>query len=260
VLGGNGLGNYGNGGTYGAAFNGLDDYKKAFKVLTPTSNSGPVVFSPSSSSSSGKDYADRYPTYKPNGKQFGAAGQFISNNQFSGNGDYQFNNGADSSFGSTSYEECVCVPYDQCSAINHVGRKDDLYLAIDPRNLNYKEDIEADTVEAVVTDGNGTMTIVQVPKGMNATEQIEQAKNEQRKEAAGEVTKRNRRDVKHVSEKNDKQEIQEVSRFELSLSLFLRAPSERCGDRCLTLGDMKDSSKFLQYLFPHNIFRTFIQF
>ncbi|EZA61689.1 hypothetical protein DMN91_003623 [Ooceraea biroi] len=227
TLGGSGgFGNYGygNGGTYGAAYNDFEDYKKAFKIKTPTSNNVPSV-----SFSSSKGYADRYPVYeKPNGKQFGAGqtqfgtgqtqfgagqAQFGGNNQFLSNGgfdkDYQqLNNGADSNFGaSTSYEDCVCVPYDQCATINHVGRKDDLYLAIDPRNLG--KDIEAETVEVVITDGNGTMSVVRVPKGVNETEQIEQAKNEQTEEAAAEVTKRNRRDVKHVTRKDDKQEIQE---------------------------------------------------
>lgn len=209
---GGGLGNYGygNGGTYGATYNDFEDYKKAFKIKTPTSNNVPSV-----SFSSSKGYADRYPVYeKPNGKQFGQK-QFGGNNQILGNngfdGDYQqINNGADNSFGvPTSYEDCVCVPYDQCATINHVGRKDDLYLAIDPRNLG--KDIEAETVEVVITDGNGTMSVVRVPKGVNETEQIEQAKNEQTEEAAAEVTKRNRRDVKHVTRKDDKQEVQEVS-------------------------------------------------
>lgn len=212
TLGGSGLGNYGygNGGTYGATFNDFEDYKKTFKIKTPTSNSGPSV------SSSVKGYADRYPTYeKPNGKEFASDGQLGINNQFVGNGgydsNYPLNNGADNNFGSTSYEDCVCVPYDQCATINHVGRKDDLYLAIDPRNLD--KDIEAETDEVVITDGNGTMSLVRVPKGANETEQIEQTKNEWTREEAGkaEVTKRNRRDVKHVTKKDDKPEIQEVS-------------------------------------------------
>ncbi|XP_011642596.1 uncharacterized protein LOC105430640 [Pogonomyrmex barbatus] len=227
ALSGSGLGSYGygNSGTYGATFNDFEDYKKAFKIKTSTSNSGPSV-----SSSSVKGYADRYPVYeKPNGKQFVAGGQFGGNNQFLGNGgnnqflgnggnnqflgndgNNQFlGNGFDSDFGSTSYENCVCVPYDQCATINHVGRKDDLYLAIDPRNLN--KDIEAETVKVVITDGNGTMSVVRVPKGVNETEQIEQTKNDWAKEASGEaeVTKRSRRDVKHVTKKDDKQEIQE---------------------------------------------------
>ncbi|KAL0099124.1 hypothetical protein PUN28_020282 [Cardiocondyla obscurior] len=209
-IGGGGLGNYGygNGGTYGSTFNDFEDYKKAFKIKTPTSNSGPSI-----SPSPAKGYADRYPAYeKQNGKQFATGGQLGNNNQFSSNGgfdgDYQFNNG-DNGFSSTSYEDCVCVPYDQCATLNHVGRKDDLYLAIDPRNLD--KDIEAETVEVVITDGNGTMSVARVPKGVNETEQIEETKNERTKEEAGkaEVTKRSRRDVKHAIKNDDKQEIRE---------------------------------------------------
>lgn len=214
VLGGGGLGNYGygNGGTYGSTFNDFEDYKKAFKIKTPASNSDP--------SSTKGGYADRYPVYeKLNGKQFGSSvGQYGSNNQFAGsgnfpnNGDYQLHNG-DSNYGATFYEDCVCVPYDQCATNNHVGRKDDLYLAIDPRNLD--KGIEAD--EIVITDGNGTMSVVRVPKRANETEVIEQAKTEQTKEAKAE---RNRRDVKHAIKKNDKQ-IEEVSRLGLSLAFLV---------------------------------------
>lgn len=201
--GGNGLGSYGNGGTYGASFNTFEDYKKDFKV-TSTSNSDPSI------SSSVKGYADRYPTYmKPNGKQFGANNQFLTNGGF--NGDYQFSNG-DSNLGSSNYEDCICVPYDQCATANYVGRKDDLYLAIDPRTLD--KGIKAETVEVVITDGNGTMSVVRLPKGVNETEQIEETKNgETERAAAGaEVVKRNRRDVKQVTKTDDKkQEAQEVS-------------------------------------------------
>ncbi|KYM86047.1 Serine proteinase stubble [Atta colombica] len=193
---------YGNSGTYGGLINDFEDYKKTFNIKTPSNND------PSTSSSSAKGYADRYPTYvKPNSKQFTPGGQFVSS-QFLENGgspgDYSLNNGADNSFGSSSYDDCVCVPYDQCLTSNHVGRKDDLYLAIDPRNLD--KGIEAETDEIVITDGNGTMTVVRVPKGANETEQIVQTKNEQEKT---EVTKRSSRDVKHVTKKDDEQVIQE---------------------------------------------------
>lgn len=221
---------YGNGGTYGATFNDFDDYKKTFKIQGSTTNNNPLL------STSEKGYADRYPIYeKPkkdsifsgninqHGKQFGLNGQLVSNSQFLGNvdsNDYQFHNG-DNSFGSSSlkYDDCVCVPYEQCATINHVGRKDDLYLAIDPRNLD--KDIEAETV--VITDGNGTMSVVRIPKGINETEQTEEAKNKQAGKPVDEsVTKRNRRDVaEHITKDNKKEEIQEVSRLRLFFLLFL---------------------------------------
>lgn len=69
--------------------------------------------------------------------------------------------------------DCVCVPYDQCPTRDIIGRKDDLYLPLDPRNL--KSDIEADVEqeERVITDGNGTMSVIRVQKDatLNFTEE-----------------------------------------------------------------------------------------
>ncbi|XP_072382518.1 uncharacterized protein [Diabrotica undecimpunctata] len=76
--------------------------------------------------------------------------------------------------------DCICVPYDQCPSHDVIGRKDDLYLPLDPRNL--KSDIEAlSDEERVITDGNGTMTVVIVNKdtglsGANITEVTEESK------------------------------------------------------------------------------------
>lgn len=215
---GNGLGSYGygSGGTYGSSYNDFEDYKKTFKIKT-TPNSGPSVFS------SDKSYADRYPVYeKPHGKQFVANGlqqfggssgnnQFLTNDGSSGNNQFLTNDGSGGfdyqyDSGSLNYEDCVCVPYEQCSANNHAGRKDDLYLAIDPRNLD--KDIEAESVEVVITDGNGTMSVVRIPKGANETELVQQTKNER----TVEVAKRSRRDVKQITKKDDKkQQAEEVS-------------------------------------------------
>ncbi|XP_057651223.1 uncharacterized protein LOC130890855 [Diorhabda carinulata] len=86
--------------------------------------------------------------------------------------------------------DCVCVPYDQCPAHDIIGRKDDLYLPLDPRNL--KSDIDAlNEEERVITDGNGTMTVVKVNKdtGLNATT-VEEVKEEGKK-----ISKRDTADV-----------------------------------------------------------------
>lgn len=83
--------------------------------------------------------------------------------------------------------DCVCVPYDQCPTHDVIGRKDDLYLPLDPRNL--KTDIEAELdEERVITDGNGTMTVVRVPKdtGLNSTDAVQ----EENKESVKKVSKR----------------------------------------------------------------------
>ncbi|EAA04672.3 AGAP006954-PA [Anopheles gambiae str. PEST] len=80
-------------------------------------------------------------------------------------------------------EDCVCVPYDQCPAQDVIGRKDDLILPLDPRNL--KTDIEAAADEVVITDGNGTMTVVRVPKNATAEPETKTKKISKREAAEG---------------------------------------------------------------------------
>lgn len=58
--------------------------------------------------------------------------------------------------------DCVCVPFDQCPAHDVVGRRDDLILPLDPRNL--PSEIEADgdnsTTKTEITFNNSTSTEV----------------------------------------------------------------------------------------------------
>ncbi|KAF2897596.1 hypothetical protein ILUMI_08582 [Ignelater luminosus] len=91
--------------------------------------------------------------------------------------------------------DCVCVPYNQCPSQDIIGRKDDLYLAIDPRNL--KSDIEAiATEERIITDGNGTMTVVRVPKeAKDHTDKIEETRIETKDEKPEETKKLFKRDA-----------------------------------------------------------------
>ena len=56
--------------------------------------------------------------------------------------------------------DCFCVPYDQCPPHEVARKEDNTAGLIDPRN-NRGAEIEAlGPDEVVVTDGNGTMTIV----------------------------------------------------------------------------------------------------
>nr|XP_034180837.1 uncharacterized protein LOC117604636 isoform X1 [Osmia lignaria]XP_034180838.1 uncharacterized protein LOC117604636 isoform X1 [Osmia lignaria] len=165
-------------------FQDFDDYKKAFKVKG-TSNDGNGL----SGSVSTNNYAEQYPVYEKPARDFSfgkadaqktgkyfSPGNYVSsnavqssvndytasgsanNNYFNsyGNGNNNGNFGNDFSAGFAS--DCVCVPYDQCPG-EHAGRKDDLFLPIDPRNLN--KNIESENAEVVV---NGTSTIVRVAK------------------------------------------------------------------------------------------------
>lgn len=201
-----GLSSSGSLGAYNPGFSDLDAYKKAFKVHGSASNNDANGLAGSESTGS---YAERYPLYetptrdtfygKSDSQKTGkylAGGSHFSGNAVRGQGvnndyptvgftatnNYNYygdknqknHNNVNQYFGndfSASYAPaCVCVPYEQCSGNEHAGRKDDLFLAIDPRNLN--KNIEADNSDgmaAVVRElGNGTSTIIRVSKESDA--------------------------------------------------------------------------------------------
>ncbi|KAK0078783.1 hypothetical protein PV326_009144, partial [Microctonus aethiopoides] len=248
---GNGLNGYGygSGGTYGDSYNDFEEYKKAFKIKSPSIGNN---LDASVGTSGG--YADRFSSYeKPKRDSFfsetgsgkilkpgvggnnyqsinNGLGSFGANNFGSNNfgannfGSNNFgankfgsNNFGSNNFGSNNfasnnfnngfpspYEDCICVPYEQCTAINQAGRKDDIFLAIDPRNLG--KNIYAESEEVVITDENGTMSVIRVPKEVNITEQIQYSQKventtnkdieHENKEKSLEDTKRSRREVK----------------------------------------------------------------
>jgi hypothetical protein len=111
-----------------------------------------------------------------------------SKNQYNSYGDkYQgFETGSQDQF------DCVCVPFDQCPAHDVVGRRDDLILPLDPRNL--PTDIEADT-----PDSNSTIKVVAT---RNATEET----------LTGEVKKISKRNVPTASDDVRKVQGEGVSR------------------------------------------------
>ncbi|XP_052871918.1 uncharacterized protein LOC128277495 [Anopheles cruzii] len=113
-------------------------------------------------SSNGGQFGSNGGQFGSSGGQFGSSGGQFGGDQFGGQYS-QFGNGGLNN----GIEDCVCVPYDQCPAQDVIGRKDDLILPLDPRNL--KTDIEAAADEVVITDGNGTMTVVRVPKNATAS-------------------------------------------------------------------------------------------
>ncbi|KAG8286682.1 hypothetical protein J6590_053632 [Homalodisca vitripennis] len=85
--------------------------------------------------------------------------------------------------------DCFCVPFDQCLP-HEIARKEDGYF-IDPRT-NGGSTIEAlGPDDVVVTDGNGTMTVVTKPKredkeAKEVTEDIKEEKKERRRREAAE--------------------------------------------------------------------------
>lgn len=131
-------------------------------------------------------------TYAPNsiGASVGSYGSSdLYKKEFSVNGVQSNSINSEQYFGSESARaenyDCVCVPQDQCPSRDIIGRKDDLYLPLDPRNL--KSDIQAEEEERVVTDGNGTMTVVRVPKEtLKNSSQTEQEEKRLRRAATAE--------------------------------------------------------------------------
>lgn len=75
--------------------------------------------------------------------------QKYSKNQYNQGENYQGGNNA----GRQDEFDCDCVPFEQCSAQDVVGRRDDLILPLDPRHLSTE-------IEAEATDSNSTLTRV----------------------------------------------------------------------------------------------------
>ncbi|KAM7357033.1 uncharacterized protein ACRADG_002550 [Cochliomyia hominivorax] len=100
------------------------------------------------SGSAGSSYHSQNPDYYK--KELHNLGGIASssNNNFnsltSGYGSEQFNGVYDTA--RNQFVDCQCVPFNQCPAADRIGRKEDLILPIDPRNLG--KDIEALSDEA----------------------------------------------------------------------------------------------------------------
>lgn len=143
-----------------------------------------------------------------NGGQFNGngnenAGQFSNNNgQFGTSGAGQFNTGENYQGYETARQEnfdCVCVPFEQCPSQDVIGRKDDLILPLDPRNL--KSDIEALEEDVVLTDGNGTMSAARVPKETKDDKKDIKEKETDKKD--DEVKKISKREAENPEKKSD---------------------------------------------------------
>lgn len=165
-------------------------------------------------------YSGDYSKYsqQSNGQYSNSNGQFnqnlysINNGQFSNVNQPQPSNGNQAQYNgnnafSNRNEDCVCVPYDQCPAQDVVGRRDDLILPLDPRNL--KTEIQADTEQVVITDSKGFMTVVQAPKNLTA-----EARSANVTEPAKKITKREASPAaaaKKSDNNDDKANIEPVS-------------------------------------------------
>lgn len=138
-----------------------------------------------------------YNSISSNKQQFagGYAGQYGAN--YNGGDNYQSSESA-----RQDNVDCVCVPFDQCPARDVFGRKGDLILPLDPRNLG--TDIEALSDDE---NANGTASaVVRVTK--EATEKKEEKEVEKDAEktdeepAISETKKISKRDVSEKKSDN----------------------------------------------------------
>ena len=171
-----------------------------YQQFPPQQNVGPAVFTDGSngiySNNAGSSFHSSAPdAYKKelnlNGNRgnglAGYAGQQqqLINQKYSKN---QYNQGEQyQAFESARQDQfdCVCTPFDQCPAQNIVGRRDDLVLPLDPRNL--PTEIEADG------DNSTQSRVVKEVDSKNSTEAHKIAKRETEdvKKVEGEGVSRN---------------------------------------------------------------------
>lgn len=205
--------------------NGLNTFAQS-SGLSQYSNqnqlSGQNQFSGQNQLSSGQNQYSGQNQLSSGQNQYSGQNQLSGQNQYSGQNSgqnqytSQFNTGESyQAFESGRQDnfDCVCVSYDQCPSQDVIGRKDDLILPLDPRNL--KTDIEAIGEEAVITDSHGNMTVVRVTK--EASEKNENKSEvkevEVKKDDTKEIKKISKRDVSEKKSDDDKANIEPVGVF-----------------------------------------------
>ncbi|XP_036672012.3 uncharacterized protein [Drosophila suzukii] len=121
------------------------DLYKPNSGLGSFGNSASGGFSGSPSSS----YHSQNPDYYKKELQNGVSNQYNGiSGGYQGQGQGQYQGGYDTS--RQQIVDCQCVPISQCPAADRIGRKEDLILPIDPRNLG--KDIEALSDDAPATN------------------------------------------------------------------------------------------------------------
>lgn len=136
---------YSNGGNQQSFHSSAPDFYK--KELNLNGNRGNGL------SSAG--YASQQQNYL-NTQKYQQQNSLYSKNQYSIDGQYQgFESNRQDQF------DCVCVPFDQCPAHDVVGRRDDLILPLDPRNLPTEIEAENNTTSVA---SNSTIDTTEVKK------------------------------------------------------------------------------------------------
>jgi len=83
------------------------------------------------------------------------SGNNFNTQQYSNKNQYEGYQGLESA--RQDQYDCVCVPYEQCPAQDVVGRRDDLILPLDPRNLGSEIEADLDTNSTSTVSSNSTI-------------------------------------------------------------------------------------------------------
>ncbi|XP_054286272.1 uncharacterized protein LOC129002466 isoform X1 [Macrosteles quadrilineatus] len=219
---GNSISPTGAGGLYpsGSSYGKPDFYKKQLNLkgsyssgngLTGSSSSysPPSSFNPSSSynpsqtfNTASSLYSSGSSNYNPGSSNFNSGSSNFNSGSSNYPGSSNYNPGNSYVASTNNYNrypnyesprvdsDCFCVPFDQCLP-HEIARKEDGYF-IDPRT-NGGSTIEAlGPNDVVITDGNGTMTVVTKPKreDTESKKETEEKKEEEKKEEKKERRRR----------------------------------------------------------------------
>ena len=150
----------GTSGIYNSGYNTNNGAQQSFHSSAPDFYKKELNLNRGSGFSSGNGYTQQQQLNQNNlySSQKQQQQQLYSKNQYNNIGEqYQ---GFESAH--QNQYDCVCVPFDQCPAQDVVGRRDDLILPLDPRNLPSVIEADGDnsTLKAEITFNNSTLTEV----------------------------------------------------------------------------------------------------
>lgn len=150
--------------------------------------------------------------------------------------------------------DCVCVPFDQCPARDVLGRKGDLILPLDPRNLG--SDIEAISDDSNATS-NGT-TVTRVTKQATDKSDENADENESPLEPGSDAIDKKKVSKREVSD-NKSNDLQKADGEAVSTDCILAIQISSRSIFCyfLFLGKWVYVSFFFSF-FMHAIFGAFI--
>jgi hypothetical protein len=182
----------------GASYNQQQNYQQQQQLQQQNyqSNTGPATFNENSNGlyNVGSSYHASQPDfYKKElningnrGNSLSGSNQFSQQNylqqqQFNKYSKNQYNQGEQhQGFESARQDQydCVCVPFDQCPAYDVVGRRDDLILPLDPRNLPTEIEADSDNSTRVTKDVSATNATEIHKISKRAADEVEKVQGE----------------------------------------------------------------------------------